>query len=67
MAQIIKFKSPRVETVVDILNRMPADQLDEVLESLFSTNEDRAAYISRDLEIRAMDKEITNNEGEYYE
>ena len=60
MAQIIKFKTPRSETVVDMLNKMSDNELNEVLESLFELNEDRAMNISRDLEIRAMDKHYTN-------
>ena len=58
MAQILQFKAKHVDTVVDQLNRMDAETLDVVLHSLFETNEDRAADISRTLEILALDKAI---------
>lgn len=58
MAQILQFKAKHVDTVVDQLNRMDGETLDFVLQSLFETNEDRAADISRTLEILALDKAI---------
>lgn len=58
MAQILQFKAKHVDTVVDQLNRMDGETLDVILHSLFETNEDRAADISRTLEILALDKAI---------
>ena len=57
MNNVIKFPTP-TETVVDQLNRMDTETLDEVLHSLFEVNEDRAADISRTLEVLALDKAI---------
>lgn len=59
MAKILKFPNPKVETVVDTLNRMDNDTLDQVLMTLFETNETRAVDISRGLEIIAFDKAVT--------
>ena len=66
MTNIIKFPNPKVETVVDTLNRMDSDTLDQVLMTLFETNETRAVDISRGLEILALDKHY-QNEGVDYE
>jgi len=66
MGQVIKFKNPRVETVVDTLNRMDSETLDEVLLTLFSTNEKLACDISRGIEIIQMDKHYVT-EGVDYE
>lgn len=66
MAKILKFPNPKVETVVDVLNRMDSDTLDEVLLSLFETNEKLAVDISRGIEIIQLDKHY-QTEGVDYE
>jgi len=66
MTNIIKFPNPKVETIVDTLNRMDSDTLDQVLMTLFETNETRAVDISRGLEILALDKHY-QTEGVDYE
>jgi len=66
MGVVVPFKAKHVDTVVDQLNRMDNDTLDQVLMTLFETNETRAVDISRGLEILAMDKHYMN-EGVDYE
>ena len=64
MSNVIQFKAKHVDTIVDQLNRMDNDTLDQVLLSLFETNETRAVDISRGLEILSFDKAVVESDYE---
>ena len=65
MSNVIPFPSPKIETVVDQLNRMDSETLDQVLLTLFETNEKLAVDISRGIEIIQLDKAICEGEFDY--